>query len=222
MTAACIGLALTTTIAVGAAGEAPRVTGDEPVVGGPCEGCEAALQGIPADIPTSARIARPDEPGEPMRITGVVRHSDGTPAPGSVIYAYHTNAGGIYPKGDAFRGQAAFRHGTLRAWARSDDEGRYRFDTIRPGGYPNSSISEHVHMHVIEPGRCTYYIDSIVFTDDPRLSQEEAVERRRRARGGNGVVTPHRDEDGVWIVERDVILGQGVADYPAWNENGDN
>ena len=73
----------------------------------------------------------------------------------------------------------------------------------------------HVHMHVLEPGRCTYYIGDIVFTDDAQLTEAQA-ERHRRARGGSGVTTPRLEADGGWLVQRDVLLGVGVPDYPEW------
>ncbi len=88
---------------------------------------------------------------------------------GRIVYAYQTDRGGIYPRDESLRGLAAYRHGALRAWVTAGEGGRYRFDTVRPGGYPNSDMAQHIHMHVIEPGCCTYYIDDIVFEDDPRL-----------------------------------------------------
>ena len=178
------------------------VTGAEPVLGGPCEGCELVFVGLPDSIPTAARIAPADEPGEPLRITGRVVHGDGTPAPGTVVYAYHTDAGGLYPAHPD-----GVRHGRLRAWVRADAAGRYRFDTIRPGGYPDSAIARHVHMHVIEPGRGTYWIDSIHFTDDPRLDVTRGGDG---GRGGSGILTPRRAADGTWVVVRDIVLGRGV------------
>ena len=83
------------------------------------------------------------------------------------------------------------------------------FDTIRPAAYPNSTIPQHVHMHVIEPGLGTYWIDSIHFADDPLLGEDD----RRRAesgRGGSGLAEPSRDADGSWTVRRDIVLGRGV------------
>jgi protocatechuate 3,4-dioxygenase beta subunit len=177
----------------------------EPVIGGPCEGCELVFAGMPETPAVRARIAPPGEPGEPMTIEGSVSHGDGTPAAGVVVYAYHTDAMGVYPT-------AATRHGRLRGWARTDAAGRYRFDTIRPGGYPGRQAPQHVHMHVVERGRGTYWVDELQFTDDPLLP---ASRRRasRRERGGSGVVTPTRDADGVWQVRRDIRLGEAVPDY---------
>lgn len=190
--------------AVSAAADSPfaRV----PVVGGPCEGCEWVFEGTPAEIPSAARIAPAGEPGEPLRIEGTVAWPDGTPAPGTVVYVYHTDAQGVYPRG-------VTRHGALRGWARADENGRYRFDTVRPAGYPGTDIPQHVHMHVIEPGRCTYVIGDVLFRDDPRLTPEQ-IRFHDRGKGGSGVVTPRREADGTWVVARDIKLGEGVRDWP--------
>ena len=64
-------------------------------------------------------------------------------------------------------------------------------------------------MHVIEPGRGTYYIDDIVFTDDPRLTPEQR-KSHVTGRGGSGLVTPKRDSDGRLLVTRDIALGAQV------------
>ncbi len=170
----------------------------EPVIGGPCEGCEWVYDGMPSTLEWAARIAPAGEPGTPMRIDGLVRDRAGKPAAGIIVYAYQTDAGGLYPAGSN-------RHGRLKGWARTDANGRYRFDTIRPGGYPDTTIPQHVHMHVIEPGRGTYYIDDIVFTDDPRLTPEQR-KSHVTGRGGNGLVTPTRDAGGRLLVTRDIVL----------------
>lgn len=184
----------------------------EPIVGLPCEGCEAVFEGLPAEIGSSVRIAPEDEQGTPMRVVGTVYDDNGRPADGVIVYAYHTNDGGIYPPDERLRGTSAFRHGRLRAWVQSDAEGRYRFDTIRPGSYPSRDNPEHVHMHVIEVGRCTYWINSVRFADDPLLSKEEK-DSSVEDRGGSGVVMPVRDEAGVWVATRDIHLGRNVTDY---------
>ena len=168
---------------------------------------------MPSTLDSAARIAAAGEPGEPMRIEGVVRNAAGRPASGVVVYAYQTDAKGIYPTEGRRAGQPAHRHGFLRGWAKTDATGRYRFDTIRPGGYPNTNIPQHVHMHIIEPGRFTYYIDDIVFTDDPRLTPEQR-KSHSAGRGGNGVITPKRDSSGTWLVTRDIVLGQAIPGYP--------
>jgi protocatechuate 3,4-dioxygenase beta subunit len=187
----------------------------EPVIGGRCEGCEAVFQGLPAQPDVHiARIAPADEPGEPMRIEGIVRDARGQPVAGVIVYAYHTDQEGLYPADPALRrlGNAAYRHGRLRGWVATDAQGRYRFDTIRPASYPDTAIPAHVHMHVIEPGRFTYWIDSIEFLDDPLLDVRDRP--AHEARGGSGLVAPRQDESGRWHVQRDIALGANVPGHP--------
>lgn len=174
-----------------------------PVIGGPCQGCELVFQGLPSALSSDARIAPPDEPGEPLVLAGAVRRMDGAPAAGIIVYAYHTNVGGVYPKGATF-------HGRLRGWARTDGEGRYRFTTIRPAGYPDGAESAHIHMHVIEPGVGTYYIDNVIFDDDPDLPHR-LRRQSTHGRGGSGLTYPKKDE-GVWRVQRDIVLGRNIPD----------
>lgn len=202
-------IALVLGVALGATVALSR---NEPIVGGPCEGCDAVFQGRPGDPGSSARIAPVGERGEELVLEGVVRDIRGQPVPGIIVYAYHTDATGVYPPDERFRGRSAFRHGRLRAWVRTDASGRYRFATIRPGGYPGSGEPEHIHLHVIEPGRCTYYIDDVLFDDDARLTARHR--QRLEGRGGSGLTFPQKDEDGVWHVSRDIILGQNIPGYP--------
>jgi protocatechuate 3,4-dioxygenase beta subunit len=180
-------------------------------VGGPCDGCEWALLGMPDTMAAESRIASADEPGEAMTLTGVVYASDGrTPAAGVVVYAYHTDATGHYPAIAAGPAKGV-RHGRLRAWARTGADGRYTFQTIRPAPYPKRSIPAHVHIIPIEPGLAPYWIDDLVFTDDPLVTA--AWRANHDGRGGNGVQTPKRDAAGTWRVTRDIVLGRNIPDY---------
>ena len=183
----------------------------EPVVGGPCENCEAVFEGMPAQIAARTRIGTAQEPGQAMLVSGRVRDARGRAVAGVVVYAYQTNDKGIYPTRGAPTGAGANRHGLLRAWARTDAQGRYWFDTVRPAGYPGTDIPQHIHMHVIEPGRCTYWIDDILFRDDERLSAQQA-RQHDRGRGGSGIAMPQRRE-GVWQVSRDIELGRNIPGY---------
>ncbi|MBA3501450.1 MAG: hypothetical protein M4D80_19640 [Myxococcota bacterium] len=176
----------------------------EVLVGGPCEGCEYVFEGRPAKLASQARIAPANEPGEPLVIDGVVRDAKKRPVVGVIVYAYQTNAAGKYPPGKT-------RHGALRAFALTGKDGAYRFETIRPASYPKSDIPQHVHMHVVETGKCHYVIDDIVFTDDPMLTPAQR-KAHEHGRGGVGVATPSREKQ-VWRVRRDITLGAGISDH---------
>ena len=189
--------------------------GREKIVGLPCEGCDAVFVDQPAQIPGLARIAPAGEPGEPLQLRGQVLDAAGKPAAGIIVYAYHTDAAGDYAPLAATRGTPAQPHGRLRSWARTDAQGRYGFDSIRPGGYPGRKDPQHIHVHVIEPGLRTYYIDDVVFEDDPRMADAAIRAKLQRAanRGGSGVTRPRRDAAGVWQVQRDIRLGMNIPGY---------
>ena len=81
----------------------------------------------PPDAPSSIVIAGKDEPGERFIVTGRVL-DEGTPVAGTSIYVFHANADGRYTRDGRNNDQNARLHGAMR----SDANGRYRFETIRP------------------------------------------------------------------------------------------
>jgi protocatechuate 3,4-dioxygenase beta subunit len=154
-----------------------------------------------------SRIAPAGEPGEPLVIEGTVRDSTGAPAEGIVVYSYQNNQGGLYPPDNR-------PPGVLRGWAKTDQSGNYRFDTIRPGPYPDDDIPAHVHLHIIEPDTVTYIVDDIIFTDDPLWPGRWALDMRS-GRGGDGLGDPSRDAIGVWHIRNDLVLGENIVGYDA-------
>lgn len=189
------------------------VSGRERVVGLPCEDCAQVLAAAPAVAVAHASLAAPGEPGERLVVSGVVRDGAGRAQPGIVLYVYQTDAAGLYhPDPDARGLPSAIAR--LHGWMRSDSEGRYRFETIRPGLYPDRSAPSHIHLHVIEPGRCTYYAGDYLFDDDPSLTPAARAESRT-AHAGSGVLTPVRAADGTWRAQRDLVLGLDVGGYTA-------
>lgn len=169
-----------------------------------CEWCGTGE--APDRLEWTATIAGPDEPGERLVVTGTVYEADGvTPAQGVVLYLYHTDATGIYPKRGDETGNAQ-RHGYLRAWLRTDEHGRYRVETIRPASYPTRTEPAHIHVTVQPPDREEFWIDSIVFDDDPLLTPARRAALKNR--GGSGIATLRQDEQGVWHGTRDITLKQ--------------
>lgn len=188
------------------AGASPST--DTPVVGLPCDGCELALDGLPAEPAVVGRLGSVDEPGEPLHLSGTVTDAQGRPQAGIIVYAHQTNATGTYP-----RATPPHRHGRLRAWARTDAAGTYTFHTVRPGAYAGRDEPQHIHLHVIEPSCALYYIADVVFADDPLLGAARKT-RLDDQRGGSGLVQPVKVE-GTWQVRRDIVLGQGINGYPS-------
>lgn len=168
-----------------------------------CEGCEAAFERPLQSMASSVHLGLPDEPGERMTLSGRATLPNGNPAANVIVYAHHTNAHGLYANGQPDN-EWSRRHGRLRGWVKTDDDGQYRFDTIKPAPYPDMTMPAHVHLFIGEPGRRPYYIDDVVFdgefgvTDDYRKHQE--------FRGGGGIVRLAKSDTGVWLARRDISL----------------
>jgi len=179
-------------------------------VGGPCEGCEAIFEYgdkilIPEDtLPTFHK----NDPK--IKLTGTVFAKDGkTPAENVILYIYHTNRKGIYEKKEDGKGWAK-RHGYIRGWVKTGNDGNYTFFTFRPTAYPNGQEPEHIHIVVKEPTRNAYYLEDYLFYDDKLLTEKKRA--GLNSRGGSGIVQP-KIENGILTVKRDLILGLNIPNY---------
>ncbi len=142
---------------------------------------------------------KPDD-GDPMVITGTVFKPDGkTPAPNTLIYFYHTDKFGIYGR----EGQP--KHGRFRGWMLTDAKGRYEFASIRPASYPNSTISQHIHMTVTTLDSREEWIDSILFEGDRFITPRERDGAGQRG-GFQPIVSLVKGKDGLQRAIRDIRL----------------
>jgi protocatechuate 3,4-dioxygenase beta subunit len=181
-------------------------------VGSRCDGCEMMFEGMPAveKIPSSTRIAGGNEPGERLEISGKVFLPDGnTPAKDIILYLYQTDASGKYSPGDTQT--IARRHGHLRSWVKTGEDGSFHISTIRPASYPNTRIPQHIHIFVKEPGKSVYYIDEVWFDDDPMLTDE--MKNKSEKRGGNMLVQVSKNAANVWMGNMNIILGMNIPNY---------
>lgn len=177
-------------------------------VGGACDRCDLMFEGMPKAMSWEATISPQSEPGEPMIIEGTIYKKDGkTPAPGVVLYVYHTDAQGYYSN---IPGQKEIPHGHLRGWIKTGADGKYRFQSIRPAQYPRETIPAHIHPLIKEPGLSPYWIDEYLFEGDKFLTDEER--KRQEKRGGNGIISLTK-KDGVWRGTRDIVLGLNIPGY---------
>ncbi len=187
-------------------------------VGASCEGCEAIYESPKpfADLEYVTTLPDYNEPGSKLEVSGIVYKRDGkTPAKDVVIYVYHTNQKGRYAtKGDE-KGWGR-RHGYLRGWMKTNKNGEYRFYTLRPASYPNSTNPQHIHVTIKEPGKNEYYIDDYEFADDPLIGKKD---ESRKAICGSGLLKVQY-KNGVQVATRHIILGLNVQDYPTGKQDG--
>ena len=139
------------------------------------------------------------EPGAPMRVTGVVFQPDGaTPAAGVILYAYHTDAAGLYgrtPKADP----------RIQGWVRTDEAGRFELITIRPAPYPGGQTKAHIHIQLWGPGVPPQVGPPVFFADDPRLQESVRQDSEKLGRFGF-VKSPVKGPDGVLRFTLDIRL----------------
>ncbi len=144
-------------------------------------------------------IAGPEEPGRRMVVQGRVLESDGeTPVAGATIFVFHTDDEGYYSPGGMDESDAR-----LCGLMLTDEAGRYRFETVKPGHYATGGPPAHVHYRVWGP-ELPRQSFSLNFEGDPELG-----ERGRDASGNSTWATIRPAEvqdDGTLRVLRDLRL----------------
>ncbi len=147
----------------------------------------------------SATLTSPGEPGEALHVTGTVYGPDGTtPASGVDVYAYHTDAEGVYSETNDNT------HPRLKATVRTGTDGRYELRTIKPAPYPGGGIPAHIHYRISGGGFPAQGAE-LNFEGDPQLSAHAKARAARRGRFGS--IRPlEKGADGVWRVVFDLKL----------------
>lgn len=181
------------------------------LVGAPCEGCEAILSYDKNSLRSVDTLAGFQPTAKKLRISGRIYEADGrTPAAGVILYLYHTNSEGIYPKREEDTGWAS-RHGYIRGCLKTDAKGRYTFYTNQAGNYPGRKAAAHIHPTLLEPNGKYYYVEDYYFDGDPFLTERE--KNPKAPRGGTVGVLQLTQEGDLWLGQRDFILGRNVPKY---------
>jgi protocatechuate 3,4-dioxygenase, beta subunit len=190
----------------------PGAAEKKDIVGGPFEHSGFMYIGMPPNIKPVDTSAGWLQNGQKLLITGTIYKLDGkTPAPGVILYYYHTDINGVYANAKGLDPRVA-RHGYIRGWVQSDANGKYAIYTVRPAPYPNSDAEAHIHPSIKEPHIANeYYIDEFVFDDDVLLTGEKR--KRLPNRGGSGILRVFK-KDSLQIAEHNIILGLNIPNYP--------
>jgi protocatechuate 3,4-dioxygenase, beta subunit len=120
----------------------------------------------------------PGEPlGERIIVTGRVTDGDGRPVRRSLIEIWQCNAAGRYVH-QADRHPAPLDPNFTGAGrCMTDDDGRYRFVTIKPGAYPwnnhdNAWRPAHIHLSLFGTAFATRLVTQMYFPGDPLFAQD--------------------------------------------------
>jgi protocatechuate 3,4-dioxygenase beta subunit len=105
-------------------------------------------------------------------VTGRVLDSDSRPVRNTLVEVWQANAAGRYPHAADQHPAPLDPNFTGAGRCLTDEEGRYRFVTVKPGAYPwgnhhNAWRPAHIHFSVFGPGLTSRLITQMYFPGDP-------------------------------------------------------
>lgn len=120
------------------------------------------------------RQHRGEPQGERIIVTGRVMDDNGHAVPHALIEIWQTNAAGRYRHAKDQHAAPLDPNFTGAGRTLTDENGIYRFVTIKPGAYPwrnhhNAWRPAHIHFSLFGPAFCTRLITQMYFPGDPLL-----------------------------------------------------
>jgi catechol 1,2-dioxygenase len=129
-----------------------------------------------------ASIVRSPTTGPPLFVNALVRDTTGAPVADAEVDVWHSSPEGFYENQDPVQANM-----NLRGKFRTDADGRIRFRTVRPAGYPipvdgpvgdfirlqrrHNMRPAHLHFLVYKDGYKTH-ISQVYVNDDPNLETD--------------------------------------------------
>ena len=120
--------------------------------------------GYRPNAPLTTSLAAPDLSGQRLVISGTVYAADCiTPLAGALLEIWHADANGIYDHTLPY---------ILRGQLRTDEKGRYRFTTIKPGydHIGQAFVPAHIHYRVSYQDQ-RVLSTQLFFSNDPFLTK---------------------------------------------------
>ena len=122
--------------------------------------------------------------GQPLVIAGRVLDGEGAPVPDALLEIWQANAAGRYDHPDDARDTPLDPH--FRGFGRvgTDEQGRFRFRTIKPGPVPGAGTSRqapHINVSVFARGLLKRLVTRIYFPDEPLNAHDPVLNSLRDA-----------------------------------------
>jgi len=161
-----------------------------------------AVDAMPKDLSRVASLLAHRPHGQPIHLSGRFLDANGAPVPSLIIEVWQANAYGRYRHPCDDSGLPLDPHFDGFARIRTEDNGTYSFNTIKPGGHPlrkDSSVIRAPHLRLTifasgidQLGTQVFFADEPLNATDPILNSIEdcGVRERLVARGiGDGRYT---------------------------------
>ncbi len=115
--------------------------------------------------------------GERIIVHGRVLDEGGRPVPNTLLEVWQANAAGRYAHAEDNHEAPLDPNFTGTGRCMTDDDGRYRFVTIKPGAYPwknhpNAWRPAHIHFSLFGRDFTQRLITQMYFPDDPLFGQD--------------------------------------------------
>jgi protocatechuate 3,4-dioxygenase beta subunit len=175
------------------------------------------------DGPARARLSRPGEPGEALSVAGTVSNCRQA-LPGVKIEVWQATHSGCYIHPSLACDGVPGNDAEARLWGvlTSDAEGKYAFDSIKPGRYLNGARyrPSHIHFRITVPGRNVFagsldnFFTQLYFEGDEYIQGDYAADHPSAA---SRIIPLARQGSGPWTGTFDINLpavpdGTGVRD----------
>ncbi|MGH3663984.1 MAG: protocatechuate 3,4-dioxygenase subunit beta [Micromonosporaceae bacterium] len=132
--------------------------------------------------------------GQRIVVHGQVRESDGRPVPRALVEVWQANAAGRYRHVADNWPAPLDPHFTGAGRVLTDEQGRYRFTTVKPGAYPwknhsNAWRPAHIHFSLFGRAFTQRLVTQMYFPDDPLFFQDPIFNSVRDERARRRMVS---------------------------------
>jgi protocatechuate 3,4-dioxygenase, beta subunit len=132
--------------------------------------------------------------GERIVVSGRVLDEDGRSVPDTLIEIWQANAAGRYLHKWDQHDAPLDPNFTGVGQTFTDEQGRYRFITVRPGAYPwknhhNAWRPAHIHFSIFGPAFATRLVTQMYFPGDPLLTSDPIFNGTPDERARNRLVS---------------------------------